>query len=141
MDSTMLAVFGFLVPVVAIAAGIMFRTQVRNTIRGQIGAQRAQTAAAAAYMMSSGTPGTARVLSADSGGRMVIVGGQQVLQISLEVQVAGGAPYQAFIQQPVGPVQAGALQPGATVEVRVDPANPANVMIDFSKPIQPPATV
>jgi hypothetical protein len=137
----MFGLIGVLLPAAAIVGMIIFRTQLRNAIHGEIGAQRAQRAAAAAYMMSSGRPGTARVRSADSGGRMVLVGGQQVLQISLDVQVAGGDSYPAFIQQPVGPVQAGALQPGATVAVRVDPVNPANVMIDFTQPIRPPAAV
>jgi hypothetical protein len=141
MESTMFGLIGILLPAAAIVGSIIFRTQLRNAIRGEIGAERAQRAAAAAYMMSSGRPGTARVLFAGSGGRMVLVGGQQVLQIALDVQVDGGDSYQASIQQPVGPVQAGALQPGATVAVLVDPANRANVMIDFTKPIRPPATV
>jgi hypothetical protein len=141
METTLFSFLGLLIPVVAIGAALIFRTQLRNAIHGQIGAQRASRAAAMNYMMASGTPATARVISADTGGRLVIVGGQQVLQVGLEVQPPGGAPYRAYIQQPVGPVQAGALQPGATVQVRVDPANPANVMIDFSKPVQPPAAV
>jgi hypothetical protein len=92
-------------------------------------------------VLASGTPGTAQVLFAGTGGPMVIVGGGQLVQIVLRVQVAGRAPYDVQIQQPVGPVEAGALQPGATVEVRVDPANPGNVGIDFSKPIRPPQAV
>lgn len=141
MSTSIFVLFGFLIPVLAIVGGIIFRVQLLNAIHGQIGAQRSSRAAATNYMMMSGTPATARVISADTGGRLVIVGGQQVLQIGLEVQPTGGAPYRVFIQQPVGPVQAGALQPGATVEVRVDPANPANVMIDFSRPVLPPAAV
>jgi hypothetical protein len=92
-------------------------------------------------VLASGTPGTAQVLFAGTGGPMVIVGGGQLVQIALRVQVAGRAPYNVQIQQPVGPVQAGALQPGATAEVRVDPANPGNVGIDFGKPIRPPQAV
>jgi hypothetical protein len=105
----------------------------------QVAAQRQARAAqiaAATYLLSAGTPATAQILSAE-GGRLVIAQGKQECRIGLNVQIPGGQPYNVLIQQLVDPIRMGALQPGATSEVRVDPANPNNVVIDFSKPILP----
>jgi hypothetical protein len=100
-------------------------------------AQKAEQEAAANYLLSAGTPATAKILSADTGGRLVIVHGKHECRIGLKVQVPDRQPYDVQIQQLVEPIRKGALQLGATVEVRVDPANPNNVVIDFSKPILP----
>jgi hypothetical protein len=137
------AVFALLVLAATVGFVIWTFAVVRERQDARLATVRAQTAQLAAQreVLASGTPGTAQVLYAGTGGRMVIVRGEQLLQIALRVQVADWAPYDIQIQQPVGPVQAGALQPGATVEVRVDPANPGNVAIDFSKPIRPPQPV
>lgn len=61
----------------------------------QLDAQPAAQSAATTYLLSAGTPATAQILSADTGGRLVIVQGKQECRIGLRVQIPGGQPYQA----------------------------------------------
>ena len=53
----------------------------------------------------------------------------QVL-IHLQVQVEGLPPYQASTKLLLSPMSAARLQPGAAVPVRVDPANPGDLIIE-----------
>jgi hypothetical protein len=110
---------------------------------------RAQTAAFMDYMMASGVAGTAEVLYTDTGSteRDVRRATKGFLPpslswwptiIGLRVQVDGGAPYDVEIKQHVELEDPASLQPGVTVNVRVDPADPRKAVIDFAKPIGPP---
>jgi hypothetical protein len=87
-------------------------------------------------LLASGTPGTARIRSADWTGAVINL--EYVCRIGLTVEIAGHAPYDVQMELRVDPVRLGALQPGATVAVRVDPSNPLNVLIDFRQQILPP---
>jgi hypothetical protein len=91
---------------------------------------------AADPFLTSGTPGTARVLSADWTGAVINL--EYVCRIGLRVQIPGRQTYDVNIEQRVDPVRMAALQPGTTVAVRVDPADPHSVRIDFSQPTQAP---
>jgi hypothetical protein len=58
-------------------------------------------------------------------------------QIALQVQLPGRAPYGTTILQLVDLVHRPNLQPGATLVVTADSADPQNVRIDFDQPIRP----
>jgi hypothetical protein len=80
-------------------------------------------------VLRSGTAATARVLSLDWAGAKS--GVWYVCRIGLRVELAGREPYDVTVQQRVEAVRLPAVQPGATVAVRIDPANPLIVGIDF----------
>jgi hypothetical protein len=84
---------------------------------------------ATSAVLRSGTAATARVLSLDWGGAKS--GVWYVCRIGLRVELVGSEPYDVTVQQRVEAVRLAAVQPGATVAVRVDPANPLIVGIDF----------
>jgi len=60
-----------------------------------------------------------------------------IVRFGLRVQHAGG-PQPAEIRQVVEPDLLPRLVPGAVVGVRVDPADPARVVIDWRMPVQGP---
>ena len=123
--------------------------------RHLVAEQNASMAAATREMIVSGKPATARILYVDTGpglsrrdqwnysgarfrhGRPYIPGGLHVL-IGLRLHGDDGAPYNVQIRQQVEPTHLAVLAPGATVEVRVDPADASNAVIDFTKPVVPP---
>ena len=74
-------------------------------------------------------PGTAQVLSL--GWTKTVERKRYVAQIELQVHTPGGEPYVAVVNEPLGPkeVKAG-VQPGGTVAVAVDSANPQNVRLE-----------
>ena len=74
-------------------------------------------------------PGTAQVLSL--GWTKTVERKRYVAQIELQVHTPGGEPYVAVVNEPLGPkeVKAG-VQPGGTVAVAVDSANPHNVRLE-----------
>lgn len=91
---------------------------------------------AADSLLTSGTPGSARVLSADWTGAVINL--EYVCRIRLSVEIPGREPYDVTIEQRVDPLRLASLQPGTTVGVRVDPADSLNVQIDFSQLTEPP---
>ena len=91
---------------------------------------------AADPLLTSGTPGSARVLSADWTGAVINL--EYVCRIRLRVEIPGREPYDVTIEQRVDPLRLAALQPGTTVAVRVEPADPLNVRIDFSQLTETP---
>lgn len=78
--------------------------------------------------------GTGRVLSLESsyGGS----GGDVATscKIGLRVEVPGSAPYDVTILRNVPHLHLPRVQPGATVQVHVDPSDPRKVRIDFDGP-------
>lgn len=82
--------------------------------------------------------GTARVVSlkesADYRGR-------RCCRIELEVNIPGREPYVAVTEKNLGPAEQAATQPGGTVAVAVDSANPQNVRLELPSgaPPAPPA--
>jgi hypothetical protein len=59
-----------------------------------------------------------------------------VCAVKLAVHIPGREEYVAVVKKPLGPEQRAAMQPGATVSVRVDPNDdPKNVRLDVDRPI------
>ena len=121
------------VAVVAIPVFI-FRTRLHAAIaRGQELAQSGPTFSGTALT------GRAQVISVQPIGGTVIRGGRPPeyrCSISLRVQPSEGDPYDANIIQLVDSAALPTIGPGATVAVRLDSANPRNVVVDFSQPVR-----
>jgi|SRR6516225_6443578 hypothetical protein len=75
--------------------------------------------------------GTAQVLSLKTGSGL----GQVWGTIELEVHIPGSEPYVKSVYKQLEPEQIAAVQPGKTVQVRVDPDKPKKFRIDFNQPI------
>jgi len=85
--------------------------------------------------------GTAQVLSLKQT-RLTVALNEPVRRmmcnIGLRVEIPGRQPYDVSVQQGFVPWQMDRIQPGRTVPVQVDPANPQNVRIDFTQSITGP---
>jgi hypothetical protein len=139
--------------IVLIGGGLLFvlRRERRNVV--EFDAQmRAQKAAFVDYLLESGIPATATVLYVDTGsterdvrrsmnGMLPPALSFWPLLIGLRVHITDYEPYNIEIRQHVDPEDLAALQPGATVEILVDPADPNQAMIDFTEPVVPPGAV
>jgi hypothetical protein len=56
--------------------------------------------------------------------------------IKLAVHIPGREEYVIVARKPLGPEQRAAVQPGKTIQVRIDPeGEPKDVLIDFNQPI------
>ncbi len=78
-------------------------------------------------VMQSGVTATATIINTwDTGMR---INENPQVGIQLQVQPPNGAPFQAEVRQTVSIVHLGMYQPGATVQVKYDPANPSRVAI------------
>jgi hypothetical protein len=110
-----------IVPIVVITAGglIVFFVLMRRFM----GADR--------RLLATGIPGSALVLDVRDTG-VTINHVNAVLEARLQVTIPGRAPYEASAEVTLGRMSWGALQPGMTVPVKVDPANPARVAIDWA---------
>jgi len=91
-------------------------------------------------LIASGTLARGEILGIQLSGTTISIGNgltERTCTFTLNVMVDGKAPYQATVAQRVQEINIPQLQqPGVTVAVRVDPANPAHVAIDFAT--QPP---
>jgi hypothetical protein len=81
-------------------------------------------------LLSTGVPATATLLGVRETG--VEMGMDLVLKATLQVELPGIAPYQAECTTRVSRVHLGMLQPGRKLSVKVDPANPQKVAIDWN---------
>lgn len=109
------------VPIVAITAvGIV---AVFVLARRMLGANR--------RLVTNGIPGTAIVLAVSDTGT-TINNVNAVLDVRLQVTLPGQAPYETQAEVILGRMSWGALQPGMTVAVKVDPKNPMKVAIDWN---------
>jgi hypothetical protein len=78
---------------------------------------------------ATGVAGSARVLGvADTGATL---NDHPVCEVSLEVTVPGQGPYTTAIKQAIPRLQVPMLQPGATLAVKVDPADRDIVVLDW----------
>jgi roadblock/LC7 domain-containing protein len=84
---------------------------------------------AAANIAATGLDATATVAAVRQSGAHVNY--QPMVEIDLTVMAPGSPPYPATISQVVQQVHLAFLQPGSTLRVKVDPANPATIWIDF----------
>ena len=84
---------------------------------------------AAANIAATGLDATATVAAVRQSGAMINY--QPMVEIDLTVMAPGSPPYPATVSQVVQQVHLARLQPGAVLRVKVDPANPATIWIDF----------
>ncbi len=108
------------VPVIAITVGglVVFFVFVRRLM----GADR--------RLIAGGIPATALVLEVRDTG-VTINHVNAVLEARLQVTIPGQEPYETTAEVTLGRMSWGALQPGMTVAVKVDPKNPLRVAIDW----------
>lgn len=78
-------------------------------------------------VLLNGIPAQGRILAVAPTGTMINY--QPVANITLEVHPMGGAPYQAQVTRIVSQFQMAQFQVGATVPVKVDPADASKVVI------------
>ena len=77
--------------------------------------------------LESGTPAKARVLKMrDTGGRM---NSNPSIEFQLEVQAAGGPAFVATTRAIISTVDLSRFQPGATIDVKYDPADHSSVAV------------
>jgi len=98
-----------------------------------------QKQAAVQQLLATGIPGTARILGLEATGTSVAVMGKRSIGVNLvlEVNVPGRAPYQAQVNQLINELLVASVQPGATVAVRVDPQNPNIIAVAPGAPVGP----
>jgi hypothetical protein len=80
-------------------------------------------------LLRSGAPAHGRILQLGTTGGSVAVMGHRHLKLILTVEVypPGGSPYHATFEQLVSELQLPSVQPGASIELRIDPRNPARM--------------
>lgn len=84
----------------------------------------------ASQLLQTGTPARGRILQIAPTGSSIAVMGHRHLQLQITCEVTQGmAPYTATFTQHISEVQLPSVQPGAFVELRVDPANPSRMAI------------
>ncbi len=81
---------------------------------------------------ATGVPGTARIVRVQDTGAALNDHPLVELELELEVATAGHAPYTTVVRQAVPRLQVGLLSPGATMPVKIDPADATKVLIDWS---------
>jgi hypothetical protein len=81
-------------------------------------------------LLESGTPGRATVTGVTDLGVLVQFNPQVV--VDLTVAVGGAPPYDVHLTTTVSPTHLAQLEAGADLDVRVDPAHPQHVAIDWS---------
>ena len=84
-------------------------------------------------LLTSGTPGKATIKGFTDTGALVNFNPQVVLDLSVEV--AGNAPYDVHLSTSVPQTMLARLQPGSAVGVKVDPADPSSLAIDWAAPV------
>jgi hypothetical protein len=83
-------------------------------------------------LLTTGTPGTATIKGLQETGTLVNFNPQVVLD--LEVAVEGKDPYTTQLTTAVPQMQIPLVSPGNKVGVRVDPADPSSIAIDWTRP-------
>src|SRR5687768_4910265 len=83
-------------------------------------------------LLREGVQASARVLSVQMGGMTMTVGVHRhlQLQIGLEVQPAGQAPYQTTLTTMISELQIAQIQPGVLLTVRYDPRDPNKLALE-----------
>ncbi len=88
---------------------------------------------AAANLAATGMPGTATIVAVRQGNAMV--NHQPLVELDLTVMAEGRPPYPATVSQVMPMTMLGQAQPGITVNVKIDPDDPAALWIDWSTPV------
>lgn len=82
-------------------------------------------------LLQRGMPARGRILQLGTTGGSVAVMGHRHLKLTLTVEVHPqmGQPYTATFEQLISELQIPSIQPGAPVELRVDPQNPMRIAL------------
>lgn len=82
-------------------------------------------------LLATGIPAKARILAMQHGGAVMTIGVQRSISLvlSLEVHMQARAPYTTQAQKFVSELILSQFQPGAWLDVRVDPSNPNHLEI------------
>lgn len=82
-------------------------------------------------LLQRGTPARGRILQLGTTGGSVAVMGHRHLKLVLTVEVwpQMGQPYTASFEQLISELQLPSVQPGAQVELRIDPQNPNRIAL------------
>lgn len=83
-------------------------------------------------LLTTGTPGTATIKAITDTGTLVNFNPQVV--IDMEIAVEGQAAYADQLTTSVPQIHIPLIQPGNTIGVRVDPADPSSVALDWARP-------
>lgn len=94
-----------------------------------VGVLMVRSARGRARLLATGLAGTARISSVRQTSMMV--NNQPVLAFELLVEVPGRPAYTATLRELVPFIRLAQVQPGSTLAVRVDPARPERVAIDW----------
>jgi hypothetical protein len=123
-------VLGFVIPA---AAGAMFLTGAILAVTGFLLALWARRwsrgFAEAQRIKATGVPGTARIIGMRQTG--VTMNEQPQIELTLEVTTTMQGPYQVVMKEYVPMMLIGRLTSGAPLPVKVDPANPNTVIIEW----------
>lgn len=79
------------------------------------------------HLATAGVPGTATITALRDTGTSV--NDHPVVELDLEVTLPGAAPYAATCRQTINRLFVGNFQPGATVGVKVDPADRSQLIV------------
>jgi hypothetical protein len=99
----------------------------RGKAQMQVAMQALSQQTSAMELASSGESVEVQVLAARDTGTQLNL--QPMFALDLLVLRAGQPPYPVTIRQVVSMVQAGRVVPGAVLPARIDPANPATVLL------------
>lgn len=83
-------------------------------------------------LLTTGTPGTASIKGITDTGTLVNFNPQLI--IDMEITVEGQSAYAHQLTTPVPQIHIPLIQPGNTIGVRVDPADPTSVALDWARP-------
>ncbi len=108
-----------------------------GAILDTVGFVMVRSARGRAQLLATGLAGTARITSVRQ--TNVMVNNQPVIAFELLIAVPGRPEYAARYREVVPLIRLGRIQPGTTVAVRVDPARPERVAIDWGASV--PASV
>jgi hypothetical protein len=99
----------------------------------QMMANMAQGSAQATQALATGVATTATITGARQTGAMLNF--NPVVELDLLVMMPSGVPMPVIRQETVMQVYLGRCQPGLRLNVRVDPANPNGLWIDWATPV------
>lgn len=105
------------------------QAQAQMAAAQQVMAQQTAAASAAA----TGVDATATILAVRQGAGMVNF--QPMIAVDLMVSRDGAPPYPVTVEQVIAQTHLARAQAGTSVHVKVDPANPASVWIDWDRAV------
>lgn len=124
MDISTIMQFSWIVPIIGLGITILVLWKVVGGLfKGQARDKR---------LLQTGAQASAQVLAVQATGASVSYGGHRQPQVALTLQVqpANGQPFQSQLVTYVSELQIPQIQPGLVVQVRYNPANPAEMAIE-----------